>query len=608
MLMSKHRVLSSFRPFQGYVYPGFEAWFFGVMVRDWLFTGKSKELPGGNVLIGHPPVNCEYFEWIGLATVVAYAQTQLRVMELGAGWGRWLAAAAMLARQREIPSQLTAVEGDSGHFEFLRTVLSDNGIDPAQHRLMPVVVAGTNGQVRFLEHARPAEFYGQRIITASEAKGWSRDPAFRVLKAHAINVLRVFENTEAVDLMRVDVQGEEWRVLEPGRAALRGRVRVLEIKTFTSESHRQLRQALTADGWLEAACFEPNSLTQTKYGEIEFRAGLQIWINPNAAELLEGFNDSPGAASLHLTGNPDESSSWNEPDPAAQVVALDTSVFEQFCPWKGTVPAGFFTNYLGTMTRADYWAFSKEYSAAYNCERFESPGVPGNESIADWTVLLRSVLEAQDRFVMAALGAGWGRWLVIGAAAARQRGLPFELTGVEAEPTHFQWMQEHFRDNGIDPQQHRLIEAAAAGVSGKGWFFCGEPDAWYGQRIISDPGLAALSETCDQILYEGHAARRMRFMDLAEITANQARIDYMHMDIQGTELEFVSSRPDILDAKVKYIVIGTHSTKIEAGLRGLFRRLGWTCIFDFKMGSKVLVNEELATMGDGAQAWMNPRL
>jgi hypothetical protein len=47
-------------------------------------------------------------------------------------------------------------------------------------------------------------------------------------------------------------------------------------------------------------------------------------------------------------------------------------------------------------------------------------------------------------------------------------------------------------------------------------------------------------------------------------------LDYMHMDIQGAELDFRSYRPELLDAKVRLVNIGTHSAKIEVGLRQLF--------------------------------------
>ena len=52
---------------------------------------------------------------------------------------------------------------------------------------------------------------------------------------------------------------------------------------------------------------------------------------------------------------------------------------------------------------------------------------------------------------MIELGAGYGRWLVRAATALQQvKDLPFQLIGVEAEPQHFKWLLQHFKDNGLN--------------------------------------------------------------------------------------------------------------------------------------------------------------
>ena len=62
------------------------------------------------------------------------------------------------------------------------------------------------------------------------------------------------------------------------------------------------------------------------------------------------------------------------------------------------------------------------------------------------------------------------------------------LVGVEAEPTHFEWMNEHFADNGLDARRHRLIQAAVAANDGVANFAIGHAEAWYGQAIVSGTG------------------------------------------------------------------------------------------------------------------------
>jgi FkbM family methyltransferase len=291
------------------------------------------------------------------------------------------------------------------------------------------------------------------------------------------------------------------------------------------------------------------------------------------------------------------------------VPIVSTEILKSFPAWAGTVPAGFFAYFLGNLTRADYWAFSPEIRKIYDQERYEAFSGPSvDDNIFDWLILLEAVAEAKHGFVMAALGAGWGRWLVAGAFAARRLGgIPYRLIGVEAEPTHFQWMLEHFRDNHIDPAEHDLIEAAASGHSGHAWFYFGKPDSWYGQSIISDEALnkrSSLQETS----YNGERAKLVRTVDIEELTTKYARIDYLHMDVQGAELDFLASNPAVLNRKVKRLLVGTHSNEIEAGLRQLFSKLNWDNQYDVPLNGKVQVNDSLITVGDGVQVWINRQL
>jgi|SRR6185437_6466970 len=51
-----------------------------------------------------------------------------------------------------------------------------------------------------------------------------------------------------------------------------------------------------------------------------------------------------------------------------------------------------------------------------------------NEDIFEWADLLESVEASGDNFTMAYLGAGYGRWIVNAALAARQKRRPYGLS------------------------------------------------------------------------------------------------------------------------------------------------------------------------------------
>jgi FkbM family methyltransferase len=285
-------------------------------------------------------------------------------------------------------------------------------------------------------------------------------------------------------------------------------------------------------------------------------------------------------------------------------IEVDPAIFTSFKSWSGLVPCGYFTDWTGILTRADVWAFNEEYLATFNKDRHENPSVPLNgEHVLDWAPLAMAVKDSHITFRMAALGAGWGRWLAAGAALAAQIGHDYRLLGVEAEPQHFQWMLRHFRENDIPEERYIALNAAAAGKPGDCCFLVGNSQGWYGQSISAE----------GNEIPNGAELRRTNGVTLDELLNRLSPLDYLHMDIQGAELDVLSYQPDRLDREVNLVNIGTHSAGIEAGLRKLFNRLGWECLYDIELGSKrsVRIGDSAVhevEFGDGVQVWQNPRL
>jgi FkbM family methyltransferase len=269
------------------------------------------------------------------------------------------------------------------------------------------------------------------------------------------------------------------------------------------------------------------------------------------------------------------------------------------------------------LTPVHVWKFSDEYLKLFAKERDESPGYPTrSEDVMDNVALLEAVLAADDPFVMTALGAGWGRWITTGAFAARNRGKGYRLVAVEAEPGHFAWLRDHVAENRIDPAHCRLIPAAAGKTNGDCWFYVGKSESWYGQSIVQDSAVGidpAAARPGDEADYNNERVRRVRCVDIAEVLRDLPPVDYMHLDIQGSEYEFLSARPDLLQGRVKMVNVGTHSTQIEADLRKLFGGLGWVNRLDLTLNEEATVRmageqDWTVKFGDGVQVWVNPAL
>jgi FkbM family methyltransferase len=281
-------------------------------------------------------------------------------------------------------------------------------------------------------------------------------------------------------------------------------------------------------------------------------------------------------------------------------VVIDPCILDGFCQWSGIVPAGYWADWTGILTKADVFGFSTEVAQHFQREH-TGPDVfffADDELVLDWAPLVRAVKDSNHLFRMAALGAGWGRWLAAGGALAHQIGKDYHLLGVEAEPQHFAWMQRHMRENGFDPTSYALLEAAATGRPGFVLFEVGDAQTWYGQSIRASA--------------DGKKVRRVQAVTIEGILARCSPLDYLHMDIQGAEYDFLSYCPELLDDQVRLINVGTHSSEIEAGVRQLFTNVGWINVFDIELGTRRTVRfgdtVHEVEFGDGVQVWANPKM
>ncbi|MEP7304329.1 MAG: FkbM family methyltransferase [Acidobacteriota bacterium] len=302
------------------------------------------------------------------------------------------------------------------------------------------------------------------------------------------------------------------------------------------------------------------------------------------------------------------------------LLVIPAETFSRYGCSTGIIPAGFVVDWLGTHTRGDVedYLLSSDVAPFISYDRYFEPTPPlAHELVLDWLPLLDAVELAGHTFTIVALGAGWGRWIVAGAFAALKRGRDYRVVGVEAEPTHFAWMERHLRDNNIDPDRARLIQAAANSYTGTCQFMVGNPTGIYGQRIIdqsqeaSDELRVAFNAELQRL---GVTPQEVLCVDLEEVFQGLERVDYMHMDIQGAEADVLLAKPDLLDERVAVINVGAHSELIERRLRRHFLSRGWHRMYDVPMGASVDVRLEGSsdtnriTWGDGVQVWENRRL
>ena len=256
----------------------------------------------------------------------------------------------------------------------------------------------------------------------------------------------------------------------------------------------------------------------------------------------------------------------------------------------------FVTTFVGTRMRTTLAAGAQTMGGA--CYR-DIPTVVGD--IAAETVEYVGTIKALEAgvgpFVMAELGAGLGSWSVIGGHLARKMGRgPIRLYAVEASAGRVENLKINFADNGFDPADH-TVEAAIVGPQ-DGYALFPLID------VLGDWGASALFVDTKE---ERHGYETVRSISLPTLLKGEAQVDLLHFDIQGAEADVVAASIDMLNAKVRYMVIGTHGRDIEHSLLTTLRAAGWA-----------LENEQLARFDrtggqesirvDGTQVWRNPNI
>lgn len=283
-----------------------------------------------------------------------------------------------------------------------------------------------------------------------------------------------------------------------------------------------------------------------------------------------------------------------------------------------TRPPEFAIGFLGIRTRVDFERDMPGFSPP--SAPIVTPSRPGfDEEYFEWIDVFEAVAEKQGDFVMAEVGAGFGRWLVRGAVAARVGGRAFRGIAVEAEPDHFRWIRQHCSDNGVSIEDLDLVWAAIDSEPGFVPFSAGRASAWYGQGIRAASSQPFPSAAERKRLRARSALGRPPVMPsegtiwvprvtLTDVIAPYPRIDLVDIDVQGMELAVLQSAIDDLDARVRRVHVGTHSRPIERGLRALFTRHGWEGVCDYPSHARVNTPYGDVDFADGVQTWINPRL
>jgi FkbM family methyltransferase len=213
-------------------------------------------------------------------------------------------------------------------------------------------------------------------------------------------------------------------------------------------------------------------------------------------------------------------------------------------------------------------------------------------------------------FTMFELGAGWGPWMAYTAKACKTLGFSqINIIGIEGEENKIPLIKEHLFVNGFRQDNDELSQNYNNVYSSiiHGVITDDDKDIDFPVVDTYDYGASMLKMKKDR----NHKKISIRGYSLKTLLNDFEIVDFIHIDIQGHEVDVIKSAISILKQKVRYICIGTHSHKIEGDLIDLMFENDWEllrespCIFN-KEKTKDQHLVDLTTI-DGTQLWRNNR-
>ncbi|GEM_PF-693278 len=235
----------------------------------------------------------------------------------------------------------------------------------------------------------------------------------------------------------------------------------------------------------------------------------------------------------------------------------------------------------------------------------EKPPIPANwhADIAEFGAVLRAIdLTRQPKFVMCELGCAWGCWMNISGTVSRAKGLAVQLIGVEGDIEFISMAKRILAANGFSPEEYSLHHGVIAANRGTALFPVHDPNQpQYGFEPLFD--VSAIRK----IFYlKTGKYYELQQVSLADTLKGQKRVDLLHVDIQGGEDKLIPASVDLLNDKVAYLFIGTHSRQIEGRMIECMKKAGW--ILEIERPAILNLASDPTVTVDGVQGWRNPRL
>jgi FkbM family methyltransferase len=303
--LDHHPIWNKFSQYAGEIPDGFMVDYLGGKFREEFVPPLAIPSTANNI----PSFSEDYFGWIEILESVEAATDKYVMLEFGAGYGQWSIRAFRAARQRGIQDiEICGVEAEPLHAMWYRTSIEDNDIQSHQSVVFECLVSNEDGAAFFyignpqMETVR--EWYGQSKskhheeiietipITSNGPLPYSNHTeyhgkslykfktGYEAIKVPVIRASKIISRYEKIDLLDMDIQGEEAQVIDEAIEELNSRVKRVHIGTHRPDIEKFIYSRMQEAGWTCKNNFGCRSAENTDFGIINFYDGVQTWINP----------------------------------------------------------------------------------------------------------------------------------------------------------------------------------------------------------------------------------------------------------------------------------------------------------------------------------------
>jgi len=229
----------------------------------------------------------DYFEWIDLLVAIERARSCFRMIEIGAGYGRWTANAAAALRRRKRPrteqQHFIALEASTARYESMIENCRYNSIAQDDVTLIcAACVADDHPALMVCDDDYGAGVFRNDALLSQPNQRFSASrPDGQSVAVEKVPARQLRDLvTEPVDFLDMDIQGAELEVIPSSIDTLDRFVKMIHIGTHSPTIDARLPDIFRAHGWHPRHQFLSGCVNETPYGAFHFIDGIQSWENP----------------------------------------------------------------------------------------------------------------------------------------------------------------------------------------------------------------------------------------------------------------------------------------------------------------------------------------